>query len=151
MDETSHSEANLPVERFGGFFEAQKLTVEDVKPGEVIVRLVDPRNDQRGGGGNASLNGGVIAYMFDGALGAAITSLVVQELGIDVNDRSRFGEATISLTINYVQPAFGNSFEAHGKAVRTGRTVAFAEGKLLDEQGEVCATATGIWRLFIKK
>ncbi len=151
MNDSANSEANLPVERFGGFFEAQNLTVEDSKPGEVIVRLVDPRDDQRGGGGNASLNGGVIAYMFDGALGAAITSLLTQELGIDVYDRSSFGEATISLTINYVQPAFGNTFEARGTAVRAGRTIAFAEGKLFDEQGQVCATATGIWRLFMKK
>ncbi len=145
------SDANLPVERFGGFFEAQKLEVEDVKPGEVIVRLVDPRNDQRGGGGTSALNGGVIAYMFDGALGGAVTSLAVRSLGVDIHDHSAFAEATISLTINYVKPALGDSFEAHGVAIRTGRTIAFAEGKLYDASGEICATASGVWRLFIKQ
>ncbi len=151
MTKSTKSEANVQVERYGGFFEAQNLTVADVRPGEVVVGLTDPRDDQRGGGGTAALNGGVIAYMFDGALGAAVTSLVVEQLHIDVLDEKSFGEATISLTINYVKPAMGTRFEAHGKAVRTGRTIAFAEGKLYDETGEVCATASGVWRLFMKR
>ncbi len=150
MTKPAKSEANLQVERYGGFFEAQSLTVADVRPGEVVVKLSDPRDDQRGGAGTAALNGGVIAYMFDGALGAAVTSLVVEQLHIDVLDEKSFGEATISLTINYVKPALGTKFEAHGKAVRTGRTIAFAEGKLYDENGDVCATASGVWRLFMK-
>lgn len=151
MTDPSKSEANLSVERYGGFFEVQKLTIEGNGIGEVIVRLNDPRDDQRGGGGTAALNGGVIAYMFDGALGAAVTSLAADQLGLDLMGEESFGEATISLTINYVQPALGSRFEAHGHAVRTGRTVAFAEGKLYDEQGNVCATASGVWRLFIKQ
>ncbi len=150
MTHTAKSEANMPLERYGGFFEAQGLIVEDLRPGEVVVRLHQPRDDQRGGGGMAALNGGVIAYMFDGALGAAVTSLAVEHLGIDPRDQQAFGEATISLTINYVRPAFGTRFEARGLAVRTGRTIAFAEGKLYDENGDVCATSTGVWRLFIK-
>ncbi len=151
MRQREKSEANLPVERYGGFYEAQGLTARDVTPGDVVIELNDPRDDQRGGGGTAALNGGVIAYMFDGAMGAAIASLVIDRFGIDAEDESAFGEATISLTINYVQPAMGNHFEAHGHAVRAGRTTAFAEGRLLDENGSVCATATGVWRLFLKR
>lgn len=147
---SARSEANTPIERYGGFFEAQGLVVKDVGPGEVVVRLNHPRDDQRGGGGTSALNGGVIAYVFDGALGAAVTSLAVEQFGIDPRNESAFGEATISLTINYVQPALGSTFEAHGHAVRTGRTVAFAEGKLYDERGDVCATASGVWRLFLR-
>jgi uncharacterized protein (TIGR00369 family) len=149
--DSSTSEANLPTERYGGFFEVQNLTVEDVGLGEIIVHLTDVRDDQRGGGGTAALNGGVIAYMFDGALGAAVTSLAIDKLGIDARDKTAFETATISLTINYVQPAMGDRFEAHGSAVRTGRTIAFGEGKLYDEQGQVCATASGVWRLFVKQ
>ena len=32
--------------------------------------------------------------------------------------------------------------------VRAGRGMAFAEGRLLDANGRVCATAKGIWRVF---
>jgi uncharacterized protein (TIGR00369 family) len=151
VTDSRRAEANLPIEQYGGFFEAQKLTIEHTAPGEAVVRLVGPRDDQRGGGGTAALNGGVIAYMFDGVLGAAATSLAMQRLGIDANNPGDFETATISLTINYVQPALGDDFAAKGAAVRTGRTIAFAEGKLYDERGEVCATASGVWRLFLKR
>jgi uncharacterized protein (TIGR00369 family) len=137
--------------RYAGFYEAQQLVVEELVPGKSILRLVDPRDDQRGGGGTSALNGGVIAYMFDGALGAAVASLAVQTYGDGANDIPGYAESTISLTINYVKPALGDSFEAHGTAIRTGRTVAFAEGKLYDSEGEICATASGVWRLFLPR
>ena len=137
--------------RYAGFYEAQQLTAEESSPGQAILRLVDPRDDQRGGGGTSALNGGVIAYMFDGALGAAVASLAMRQFGNDAGEIPGYAEATISLTINYVKPALGNSFEAHGTAIRTGRTVAFAEGKLYDAEGEVCATASGVWRIVIPK
>lgn len=135
--------------RYAGFFEAQQLIAEESAPGTAILRLVNPRDDQRGGGGTSALNGGVIAYMFDGALGGAVASLVVQEFGNGANDIPGYAESTISLTINYVKPALGDAFEAHGTAIRTGRTVAFAEGKLYDSDGEICATASGVWRIFL--
>ena len=146
-DDAAHDEA-LQV-RYRGFFEAQGLTTEEIGPGEVIVRLTEVRDDQRGGGGTASLNGGVIAYMFDGALGAAAASLAIEKYGDGDRDLPGFGEVTINLTINYVQPAMGDYFEARGKAIRTGRTVAFAQGELYDAENRVCATASGAWRIFL--
>jgi uncharacterized protein (TIGR00369 family) len=137
--------------RYAGFYEAQQLVAKESGPGKATLSLVDPRDDQRGGGGTSALNGGVIAYMFDGALGAAVASLAVQTYGDGANDIPGYAESTISLTINYVKPALGNSFEAHGTAIRTGRTVAFAEGKLYDSEGEICATASGVWRLFLPR
>ena len=138
-------------ERYAGFYEAQQLKAVDAAPGKSIVRLVNPRDDQRGGGGTSALNGGVIAYMFDGALGSAVASLAVHEYGAGEKDIPGYAESTISLTINYVKPALGDAFEAHGTAIRTGRTVAFAEGKLYDSDGEICATASGVWRLFLPR
>lgn len=139
------------VKRYAGFYEAQQLTAEESSPGQEILRLVNPRDDQRGGGGTSALNGGVIAYMFDGALGAAVATLVVQQFGEGARDIPGFAESTISLTINYVKPALGDVFEARGVAVRTGRTVAFAEGKLYDADGDICATASGVWRIFLPR
>ena len=57
------------------FMRAQGLEVDIVGVGEAVVRLPQVMATQRGGGGSdAVLNGGVIAYMFDGALGCAIAS-----------------------------------------------------------------------------
>jgi uncharacterized protein (TIGR00369 family) len=136
-------------QRYQGFYEAQGLAVVEVGPGEVILRLAEVRDDQRGGGGTSALKGGVIAYMFDGALGAAAASLAIHKYGIGDRTLPGFGEVTINLTINYVRPALGDYFEARGIAIRTGRTVAFAEGKLFDAENQVCATASGAWRIFL--
>jgi len=57
-------------------------------------------------------------------------------------------QSTINLDISYIEAAAGPRFEAHGQVVRAGRGMAFAEGRLLDADGRVCATAKGIWRVF---
>ncbi|MES2226549.1 MAG: PaaI family thioesterase [Pseudomonadota bacterium] len=131
------------------FMKAQGLEIEIVGVGNAVVRLPKVLPTQRGGGGSDDvLNGGVIAYMFDGALGCAIasTSLARPEmLGVDP---SQLRQSTINLDISYVEAASGDHFEARGKVVRASRSMAFAEGELYDAQGRVCATAKGIWRIF---
>lgn len=133
------------------FMRAQGLEVEEVAIGEVIVRLSQVQETQRGGGGGDSarvLNGGVVAYMFDGALGWAITSSLLampEALEIDPFELRHF---TINLDITYLDASMGDRFEAHGKAVRVSRSTGFAEGRFLDANGKVCATAKGIWRVF---
>lgn len=131
------------------FMRAQGLEVEEVAAGEVILRLPRAQENQRGGGGTVEvLNGGVIAYMFDGALGwAVISSLLAMPEARDI-DPFDLRQFTISLDITYLEAAFGNRFEAHGKVVRVSRSMAFAEGRFLDANGRVCATAKGIWRVF---
>ena len=93
------------------------------------------------------LNGGVIAYMCDGALGYSIISglLALPEAGqIDARELRTF---TITLTMTYLDVARGDSFAAHGRVVRLGRGTAFAEGQFVNQDGKVCATAQGIWRV----
>lgn len=131
------------------FMQAQGLQVEVVSVGQTIVRLPQVMPTQRGGGGSDELlNGGVIAYMFDGALASAITSSLLAMPEARSIDLEQLRQATINLDISYVDSAAGDHFEAHGKALRVGRSVAFAEGRLLDSRGKVCATAKGIWRVF---
>lgn len=132
------------------FMRSHGLEVEEVAAGEVIVHLRQAADSQRGGGNNAgpALNGGVVAYLFDGALGWAITSALLELPGaqdIEPNDLSQY---TLNLSISYLDAAVGDRFEAHGNAVRVSRSTAFAEGRLLDEKGKVCATANGVWRIF---
>ena len=131
------------------FMRAQGLEVDVVGVGEAAVRLPQVMAAQRGGGGSDSvLNGGVIAYMFDGALGCAIASSLLARPEMRGIDPQRLRQSTINLDISYVEAASGDHFEARGKVVRASRSVAFAEGQLFDAQGRVCATAKGIWRIF---
>jgi len=136
-------------DRFGAFYRAHGLTIEEIRPGEVVVRLSQASEAQRGGGGTAALNGGVMAYMFDGALGAAVASIALHRLEGEAIDPTRFGQVTINLNISYLRAAHGERFEARGVALQVGGSVAFAEGKLYDERGDVCASATGVWRIFL--
>jgi uncharacterized protein (TIGR00369 family) len=131
------------------FMRAQGLEVEITGVGQALVRLPQPTLEQRGGGGSDGvLNGGVIAYMFDGALGCAIASSLLARPEMRDIDPRELRQSTINLDISYVEAASGAHFEARGKVVRSGRSVAFAEGELLDAQGRVCAAAKGIWRVF---
>jgi uncharacterized protein (TIGR00369 family) len=131
------------------FMRAQGLEVDIFGVGEAVVRLPRVMATQRGGGGSDTvLNGGVIAYMFDGALGCAIASSLLARPEMRGIDPQRLRQSTINLDITYVDAAAGARFEAHGRVVRSGRSVAFAEGELLDDRGRVCATAKGIWRIF---
>ena len=138
-------------ERWGGgsFLSAQGLELELAGVGRAIIHLRSPSATQRGGGGSdAVLNGGVIAYLFDGALGSSITSASLARPEMREIDPLAYAQSTINLDITYVRAATGARFAAHGQVVNAGRNVAFAEGQLLDDQGRVCATAKGIWRVF---
>lgn len=131
------------------FMRAQGLEVDIVGVGEAVVRLPQVMATQRGGGGSDTvLNGGVIAYMFDGALGCAIASSLLARPEMRGIDPQRLRQSTINLDISYVDAASGDHFQARGKVVRASRNIAFAEGELLDAQGRTCATAKGIWRIF---
>ncbi|MDP1692719.1 MAG: PaaI family thioesterase [Burkholderiaceae bacterium] len=133
------------------FMRAQGLHVEERAFGEVTLCLPQAGAAQRGGGagGDATkvLNGGVIAYMCDGALGYSIISglLALPEAArVDVRALRIF---TITLTMTYLDVARGDRFEARGRVLRLGRGTAFAEGQFTDSEGKVCATAQGIWRV----
>ena len=131
------------------FMRAQGLQVEVTGVGEAVVRLPQVLETQRGGGGSADvLNGGVIAYMFDGALGCAIASALLARPEARSSDPPKLRQSTINLDITYVAAAAGEHFAAHGKVLRASLSTAFAEGHLIDSRGQVCATAKGIWRVF---
>lgn len=131
------------------FLSAQGLELELGDSGRVVVHLRAPTAVQRGGGGSADvINGGVIAYMFDAALGCAIASANLARPEMRSIDPRELRQSTINLDISYIEAAAGPRIEAHGQVVRAGRGMAFAEGRLLDADGRVCATAKGIWRVF---
>ncbi|MDP3820530.1 MAG: PaaI family thioesterase [Burkholderiales bacterium] len=133
------------------FMRAQGLTVQEHAVGEVTICLAQAAPSQRGGGagGDAAkvINGGVISYMCDGALGYSIISGLLalpESQEVDARELRAF---TITLTMTYLDVARGDRFEARGRVVRLGRGTAFAEGQFISEDGKVCATAQGIWRV----
>ena len=131
------------------FMQAQGLTAEEITPGEVALHLAAPTPAQRGAGGPPdAINGGVISYMFDGALGYAIVSAQLPRLLAAGLSPATYSQVTMNLDITYLAAAQGESFRAVGRVLRAGRGTAFAEGELLNSRGEICATAKGIWRVF---
>ena len=142
---------DLSTEEWGNMHEVFGLDLDYQGPGQVILRLPQARPEQRGGGGTSALNGGVIAYMFDMGLGAAIGSQVLENAKAQGINMTRLSQVTINLSISYLKSAFGDSFETHAKALQVGKNIAFAEGQLYDEKGALCATAHGIWRIFWPK
>lgn len=133
------------------FMRAQGLSVEEHAPGEVTICLAQAAPSQRGGGagGDAAkvINGGVISYMCDGALGYSIISGLLALPEAQTVDARELRTFTITLTMTYLDVARGDRFEARGRVLRLGRGTAFAEGQFINEDGKVCATAQGIWRV----
>jgi fumarylpyruvate hydrolase len=83
-------------------------------------------------------HGGVVSSLLDSALGAAVISSIPREWWC----------ATISLSVQYVAGARGDHLVAHGRVVRRGARVAFAEGHVRDGSGRLIATAHGSWHLW---
>ncbi len=99
--------------------------------------VLDPiRDEHRGGLGSDAVNGGILAALFDLVIGCAPALL----------DPSR-KSATVQLSLQFMRPVRGRRLLLRSRVTRGGRTLVFAAAELLDEQGEVCATATGLSRV----
>ena len=104
------------------FMQAQGLTAEEIAPGEVALYLRSPTPAQRGAGGPPdAINGGVISYMFDGALGYAIVSAQLPVLEAASLPLADYSQVTMNLDITYLAPAQGEQFKAVGRVLRAGR------------------------------
>lgn len=58
---------------------------------------------------------------------------------------------TISLTTNFVRPLRNGQLRAIARRVGGGKTVFFSEGKIVDTEGELVASATGTFRYLRNK
>lgn len=81
------------------------------------------------------IHGGTLMGALDFTLSAAARA----------NDPST-GMATIGMTTHFIAPARGTVvFEA--KCLRMGRSLAFCEGRALDEDGQLLATASATFKI----
>jgi uncharacterized protein (TIGR00369 family) len=77
------------------------------------------------------LHGGVIATLADTAAGLAVRSAI--EPGS--------GHVTVNLDVQYLRAGALGTVEAHGRVVRAGRSIVFAEAEVMGADGAVLARA----------
>lgn len=111
-----------------------RVSFPDLETCEVVLDPV--QQSQRGGLGSDAVNGGVLAAMFDLVIGCAPAL-------VDPTRRS----ATVQLSINFMSAVRGDRLLARSKVTRGGSTLVFAAASIFDEQGNECASATGLSRL----
>lgn len=83
-------------------------------------------------------HGGVHATLLDTAMGFAVCFTG------DPDEKQLV--MTLSLNVNYLGVAQGRQLVATGRKTGGGKSTAFAEGEIKDENGKLIATATGVFR-----
>ena len=97
----------------------------------------------RGAMDTDSVNGAILAYVHDVAQGAAIRSLLGDDVG---------AIAALNLNISYVAAmTAGGVLVGVGRAIAVHSAVAFAEREFLGARGEVCCRASGTFRILRKR
>lgn len=113
-----------------------ELGIEAVRfgDGECVMELeIGPKHLSRA----QRVHGGVYFTMLDTVMGRAIISRLPSGRGC----------ATIDAHINYFRPAQSGRIRAVGECIRMTRRTAYAEGTLLDEEGNMLARASGTFFL----
>jgi uncharacterized protein (TIGR00369 family) len=79
-------------------------------------------------------HGGICATLLDSVMGSAVHTTMDAGAGC----------ATLELKINYIRtvPTDGRRLTATGTTIHVGRTIATAEGRVVDDQGRLVAHAT---------
>ncbi len=79
------------------------------------------------------VHGGVLFSLLDTALGRAVIAELPPGRGC----------ATVELKINYFRPVQFGTVRASGRCVQKTRSLAYAEGDILNDEGKLVARATG--------
>ncbi|HZH02213.1 MAG TPA: PaaI family thioesterase [Myxococcaceae bacterium] len=101
---------------------------------EVLLDSVQP--EHRGGLGTSAVNGGVLAAIFDLAIGCTPALM-------DPTRRS----ATMHLSMNFERPVLGDSVRAEAWIDSAGSSTIFAGAQIYDAQGQVCARCQGVAKI----
>jgi molybdopterin converting factor subunit 1 len=83
------------------------------------------------------VQGGFITAMLDDTMGPA----AVAQLGVG------YFAPTLELKVSFLRPVGPGRLVADGRVVHMGKSIAFLEGSLVDEEGNVVATATATARV----
>jgi len=87
-----------------------------------------------------ALHGGAIASLIDttGAMAAWTTA--------EIATPKYFG-STVGITVNYLSAVIGQDCIAEGTVLKRGKEVIYAEVKVTNEDGKLCAQGTVIYRI----
>ena len=125
------------------FFRWPGLKLIEAENGLARVELRVEDHHRGGGGSPKHVNGGIVSYMFDGLLGAAVESTW---------DEGVIGQVTITLNVQFVDAVEAESrIEGTARVLRRGGGLVFGEGQIFDERGRLGATCTGVYKLFRDK
>ncbi|GAA2468441.1 PaaI family thioesterase [Terrabacter carboxydivorans] len=126
------TEESKAIEHMNSFpvYQLVGMRVTEMSGGRAEVVLDDIGERHFGGmEGHKAVHGGIIATLGDAAMSRALAS----SIGFD----QPF--ATISLSVEYLRPLVGDRAAAHGRTIRHGRRLAFAEARVCDSEGRDCA------------
>jgi uncharacterized protein (TIGR00369 family) len=108
----------------------------DARPAEGWIRIgFDGKPDFCNPAG--FVQGGILSAMLDDTMGPAVFIMT----------EGRLFTSTISLTVNFLNPAKPGPIVGEARVTQLGKTIAFAEGKLMAADNIVLATATTSARL----
>jgi uncharacterized protein (TIGR00369 family) len=113
------------------------IALESVEPGlvEMSMKVGEYLYNPIG-----SVHGGVLATLLDSVMGCAVQSLIP------------LGRAytTLEIKVNYLRAVTDKLAEVRGegRVVHAGRQQAVAEGKIVDTEGRLYATASTTWLIF---
>lgn len=97
----------------------------------------------RGAAGTEAVNGAILSYLHDVVQGAAIRSL----LGDEVQ-----AIATLNLNVSFLALATsGDLLVGQGRVLSLHTAVGFAESEFVNSSGQVCCRATGTFRIMRKR
>lgn len=103
---------------------------------KVVITLPEVRPEHRGGLGAAAINGGVLAALFDYAIGCTPA----------LKDPTRRA-ATMQLSMSFERPVLGDSVRAEATIDSAGTSTLFASARMYDARGQVCARCQGVVKL----
>jgi uncharacterized protein (TIGR00369 family) len=139
--ETNHKRSGIDILRAAGFDEelppsAALLgwSATSIEPGRVRVRYAAREEFYNPMG---VVQGGFLAAMLDDAMGPALFTLL---------DGDQVAP-TLDLKVSFLRPAYAGRLLAEGRVVHRTRGIAFLEGTLSTEDGELVATATATARI----
>jgi uncharacterized protein (TIGR00369 family) len=112
----------------------RRVIAADVEQGIVEVEF-RAREGFRNSTG--TIQGGMLAAMLDSTLGPALRAALPPH---DV-------APTLELKVSFLRPAYPGRLVGHGRIRHRTRSVAFLEGELRNDAGEVVATASATFRI----
>jgi uncharacterized protein (TIGR00369 family) len=120
-------DGRVPPPPFAGLIGAELVRVGD---GEAVFRSTPGESADNALG---MVQGGILCGLFDSAAGCAVQTRLAAG--------ARF--STIELKVSFLRPVYaGTELEVHGRSLRVGTGVAFAEAHAYDAGGELLGHAT---------